>query len=158
MHRRIGRTVALAGAAALLVAGVANGLTRATTFTLSAKLTPGQEIPKQVVKVPGASGAFTGTLTKQGSGAKLTWKLTFSHLSGPATAAHIHLGKPGVAGNVIVSLCTPCKSGAHGTKTVSSSIAKAIEAGKTYANIHTAKNPAGEIRGQVKATALASGY
>ncbi len=152
MHRRIGNTVALAGAAALLVAGVASGVARDTTFSLNAKLTPGQEIPKQVVKAPGASGAFSGTLTKRDSGAKLTWKLTFSHLSGPATAAHIHLGKPGVAGNVIVPLCAPCKSGVHGKKTVSGAIAKSIEAGKTYVNVHTTKNPAGEIRGQVKVT------
>ena len=31
-------------------------------------------------------------------------------------------------------------------------IAKAIEAGKTYVNVHTRKNPNGEIRGQIKAT------
>jgi len=153
MQRRIARTLALGGTAVLLAAGLASGATRATTFTLSARLTAGQEFPKQVVKVPGARGAFSGTLTKHGSGAKLTFKLTFSHLSAPAFAAHIHLGKPGVAGNVIVPLCAPCKSGAHGTKTVSGAIARAIEAGKTYVNVHTVKNPAGEIRGQVKATA-----
>jgi len=153
MHRRIGRTVALVGAAAFLVVGVANGVTLATAFTLSAKLTAGQEIPKQAVKVPGASGAFTGTLTKQGSGAKLKWKLTFSHLSGPATAAHIHLGKPGVMGNVIVPLCAAnCRPGMTGSATIASKIVADIKAGKTYVNVHTAKNPAGEIRGQVKVT------
>ena len=122
-------------------------------YLVQGRAAAGQEFPKQVVKVPGARGAFSGTLTKHGSGAKLTFKLTFSHLSAPAFAAHIHLGKPGVAGNVIVPLCAPCKSGAHGTKTVSGAIAGAIEAGKTYVNVHTVKNPAGEIRGQVKATA-----
>ena len=151
MQRLIARVV-LAGAAVLLCAGLASGATRATTFTLSAKLTAGQEIPKQVVKVSGATGAFSGTLTKRGVGAKLTFKLTFSHLSGPAFAAHIHLGKPGVSGNVLVPLCAPCRSGVHGTKTVSGAIAKAIEAGKTYVNVHTTKNPNGEIRGQIKAT------
>ena len=152
MQRRVARMVASTGVAALLAAGLASGATRATTFTLSAKLTAGQETPKQAVKVPGATGAFSGTLTKQGARAKLTFKLTFSHLSGPAFAAHIHLGKPGVAGNVIVPLCAPCRSGVHGTKTVSGTIAKEIEGGKTYVNVHTTKNPNGEIRGQIKAT------
>ena len=69
-----------------------------------------------------------------------------------AGATGARRGKPGVAGNVLVPLCAPCKSGVHGTKTVSGTIAKEIEAGKTYVNVHTAKNPAGEIRGQIKAT------
>lgn len=59
----------------------------------------------------------------------------FSGLTGPAVQAHIHVGKPGVSGNVLVPLCEPCVSG----KTT------------TY-RVHTAKNPAGEIRGQIKVT------
>ena len=73
----------------------------------SAKLTAAQEIPKQAVKNAGRHGAFTG----DAHGKKLTWKLTFSKLSGPATAAHIHMGGMGKAGNVVVPLCGPCKSG-----------------------------------------------
>ena len=41
------------------------------------------------------------------------WKLTFAKLSGAATAAHIHLGAKGKAGNVLVALCGPCTSGAR---------------------------------------------
>ena len=37
-----------------------------------------------------------------------------------------------------------------GKVTVKKDIADALERGKTYVNVHTAKNPAGEIRGQVK--------
>jgi hypothetical protein len=136
-------------AAALSVAGLALGAGNAVSYTLSARLTAGAEVPKQVIKVPGAKGAFTGTLT----GRKLTWKLTFSGLSGAALQAHIHLGKAGVSGNVIVPLCAPCKSGVHGRKTVSAAIANDIRSNKTYVNVHTAKNTAGEIRGQLRAKA-----
>jgi hypothetical protein len=136
-------------AAALSVAGLAFGAGNAVSYKLSARLTAGAEVPKQVIKVPGAKGTFTGTLT----GRKLTWKLTFTGLSGAAAQAHIHLGKAGVAGNVIVPLCAPCRSGVHGKTTVSAATAKAIKSNKTYVNVHTAMNAAGEIRGQLRATA-----
>ena len=111
----------------------------------SAKLTAAQEIPKQAVKTPAAHGAFTAAL----HGTKLTWKLTFAQLSGPATAAHIHMAGMGKAGGVVVALCGPCKSGASGTATVSAAVLKALPKHLLYVNVHTAKNPAGEIRGQV---------
>jgi hypothetical protein len=111
----------------------------------SAKLTVAQEVPKQAVKTPAAHGAFTATL----KGKKLTWKLTFAQLSGPATAAHIHMAGMGKAGNVVVPLCGPCKSGAHGTATLSAAVLRAFPKHLLYVNVHTAKNPAGEIRGQL---------
>jgi len=33
----------------------------------------------------------------------------------------------------------------------------ALEAGRAYVNVHTAKNPAGEIRGQIRAVPLTIG-
>ena len=92
-------------------------------------------------------GTFTGDI----SGHKLTFTLKFSGLTGPAAAAHIHLGAKGKAGPVIVPLCGPCKSPVRGTVTVSASVVREIERGKTYVNVHTAKYPNGEIRGQVAA-------
>jgi CHRD domain len=111
----------------------------------STTLSAAQEIPKQTAATPAAHGAFTATLT----GSKLTWKLTFSQLSGPATAAHIHLGAKGKAGNVLIPLCTPCKSGVSGTATLKSSVKTDFTKHLLYVNVHTAKNPAGEIRGQL---------
>ena len=135
-------------AAALVVAGLAGGTSRAEKYKLSAKLTAGQEVPKPK-GATGATGTFTGTLV----GRKLTWRVTYKGLTGKAMQAHIHLGRPGKSGNVLVPLCPPgCRSGMHGTKTVSAAIVKAIEKGGTYVNVHTAKNPAGEIRGQVKSS------
>jgi hypothetical protein len=116
-------------------------------YQLSATLNAGQEIPMQVVKNQSAHGSFTATL----SGTHLVWKLTFAKLTGPATAAHIHLGGMGKAGNVVVPLCTPCKSTMKGTATISASLLKTIKKHGTYVNVHTAKNPNGEIRGQLVA-------
>jgi hypothetical protein len=75
-------------------------------------------------------------------------------LTGKAAAAHIHTGARGKSGPVIVPLCAPCKSGAKGQATVDASVVSALETGRTYVNVHTAKNPAGEIRGQLNAAAL----
>ena len=58
------------------------------------------------------------------------------------------------AGPVIVPLCAPCKSGAQGKATVDSSVLNALESGRAYVNVHTKKNPAGEIRGQLGSAAL----
>ena len=117
----------------------------ASTTRVRAALNAKQEVPKQVVKNTKAKGLFTGKLV----GSKLTWKLTFSGLTGKATAAHIHMGKAGKAGNVIVSLCTPCKSGVHGSMMVSAAVKRALAHHRAYVNVHTAKNPNGEIRGQI---------
>jgi hypothetical protein len=111
----------------------------------SATLTVAQETPKQAVKAPAANGSFTSTV----SGNTLKWKLTFSKLSGPATAAHIHLGAKGKAGNVLVPLCGPCKSGVSGSVKLTGALKADFTKHLLYVNVHTAKNPAGEIRGQV---------
>ena len=56
---------------------------------------------------------------------------------------------------VIVPLCAPCRSGARGRATVDGSVLDALESGRSYVNVHTKKNPAGEIRGQIAAVPLA---
>ena len=88
---------------------------------------------------------FKATLT----GAKLKWKLTFAKLTGPATAAHIHMAAKGQSGNVVVPLCAPCKSGATGTATLTAADLSAFRKHLLYVNVHTTKNPNGEIRGQL---------
>jgi hypothetical protein len=137
-----GLTIAVA--VSLAVSALAFGA-RASTISVSAKLSAKQEVPAQVVKDTKARGVFSGKLV----GSKLTWKLTFSGLTGQATAAHIHLGAMGKAGNVAIPLCAPCKSGVHGKATLSASLKKALAHHKLYVNVHTAKNPNGEIRGQL---------
>jgi hypothetical protein len=136
-------------AGALCLLGTGAVAWAAGIYTVNAKLTAQTEVPS--AKAPaGAKGAFSGTYKENASGAMLKWKLSFTGLSGAATAAHIHKGKPGASGPVVVPLCGPCKSGASGSAQVSKAVISALESGGAYVNVHTGKNPAGEIRGQIK--------
>ena len=138
---------------ALALAGLATAAARKDTHQLNARLTRGAEVPKPRGVPANATGRFTGKAVELANDkASLTWKLTFSHLSGRAMAAHIHLGKRGKSGNVLVALCAPCRSGQTGKATITHAQLKKIELGATYVNVHTPKNPAGEIRGQIRAT------
>jgi CHRD domain len=130
-------------AVALFVAGfgLAGG---GSTIKLTARLDAAQETPAPKSGAHGA-GLFTASL----SGRSLTWRLTFSRLSGKALAAHIHVGRLRVAGPVAVPLCGPCSPGVHGRVTVPARVRSALLAGGAYVNVHTARNPAGEIRGQI---------
>ncbi len=133
---------------ALAVVGLAVG---GGATKLTATLDTKSEVPA-VTGVAG-TGKFTGTLR----GNKLSWSLTFSGLSGPALAAHVHLGKPGQAGPVAIPLCGPCTSGAKGTAKANAQALKAIRAGAAYVNVHTQANQGGEIRGQIAGGKAASG-
>jgi hypothetical protein len=137
--------VVVAAVSALVLAAVSLASARSTVWT--AALSSGQEVPKQVVKDSAAHGLFKATL----SGTKLKWTLTFAKLTGPANAAHIHMAAKGKSGNVVVPLCTPCQSPVKGTATISAALLKAFKKHLLYVNVHTAKNPAGEIRGQLAA-------
>jgi CHRD domain len=132
--------------AAGLTASALGAVRKDETYKLSAKPTAGREVPAPKGVPAAVKGAFTGTL----KGDKVTFKLTFSGPSGKAVAAHIHLGKPGKAGAVIVPLRGPCRSGVSKTMTVSNKAHDAIERNGTHVNVHTTKNAGGEIRGQVK--------
>jgi hypothetical protein len=122
--------------------------------SVKTSLRAAQERPKPKGNVRRARGTFTATITRSGTSAVVAWRLTFSRLTGRAIAAHIHSGVRGKAGPVIVPLCAPCRSGASGRATVDASVLGALEAGRTYVNVHTRKNPAGEIRGQIAAVEL----
>ena len=130
----------------MFVTGLGLGASGTSSTKLTAKLVARGEVPP----AKGAAGA-TGLFTASLSGRSLTWRLTFSHLTGRALAAHIHLGKAGVAGPVVVPLCGPCVSGVHRQVTVTAKVRTALLArgALEYVNVHTAKNPGGEIRGQV---------
>lgn len=143
---------------ALALAGLAVAAAQKEVFKLSAGLKASSEVPRPKGVAAGASGTFTGWATSIPGNARvrLTWSLTFSKLSGRAASAHIHVGRPGKAGNVMVALCGPCKSGQQGSARITSAQLRTIRAGGAYVNIHTAKNAAGEIRGQVKAAKAGS--
>jgi hypothetical protein len=126
----------------------------AIVASVKTSLRAAQERPKPKGNVRRARGTFTATITRTGTSAVVAWRLTFSKLTGKAVAAHIHSGVRGKAGPVIVPLCAPCRNGASGRATVDASVLGALEAGRTYVNVHTRRNPAGEIRGQIAAVEL----
>ena len=112
------------------------------TYSYRATLTPKSEVPAPNAPAK-AAGVFSATVKDNGRSATVRWTLTFARLSGKAVAAHIHLGKAGVAGPVVLPLCGPCKTGANGRGTLTHDQAEMLEEGRGYANVHTAKNQAG---------------
>jgi hypothetical protein len=127
----------------------------AVTANIATRLTARQEVPKPKGRVNRARGTFTGTIVESGATTRLGWRLTFGRLSGRAVAAHIHVGARGKAGPVAIPLCGPCRSGMRRQVTLSPSVVAALEAGRAYVNVHTARNTAGEVRGQIAPVALA---
>jgi hypothetical protein len=103
-------------------------------------------------QVPANTSAGTGTaeLDYDPASKKLTWTLTYTGLSGPATAAHFH-GPAEADKNAGVAVAIPNAgtSPVQGSATLTDAQAADLVAGKYYINIHTAANPGGEIRGQV---------
>jgi hypothetical protein len=145
--------VSAALAIVMTFAGLTLAAPQATSYKLTSTLKASTEVPKPSGVRVGATGTFTGTALQANANGRATlkWKLTFAKLTGAAAAAHIHIGKPGKAGNVMVALCGPCRNGQRGTANITNAQLKTIRAGSTYVNLHTKTNAAGEIRGQVKA-------
>ena len=141
---------------ALFVTGVWAGIGSARqgasteAIALKATLAAAAEVPKPTGTKTGAGGSFAAGLTRKATGGTLAWRLTFHGLTGSAIAAHVHTGKPGKAGPIAVALCGPCRSGQRGSAKVTARTMSALLAGGAYVNVHTTKNPGGEIRGQVK--------
>src|SRR6201997_4789256 len=103
-------------------------------------------------EVPPNASAGTGTaeIDYDPATKKLSWKVTYSGLSAPATAAHFH--GPAEAGkNAGVAVAIPgiATSPTEGSATLTDAQAADLTSGKYYVNVHTAQNPGGEIRGQV---------
>ena len=103
-------------------------------------------------EVPANTSAGTGSadLDYDAASKKLSWKVTYSGLSGPATAAHFHgPAESGKNAGVAVAIPNAGSSPVEGSATLTDAQAADLDAGKYYVNIHTAANPGGEIRGQV---------
>jgi len=137
----IKRTLFAVAAATALIGSPAN----AETINFKADLTGASEVPPVSTAGKGNLTAAYDTASK-----RLSWKGTVSGLTGDATAAHFHgPAEPGKNAGVLVP-APGVKSGAfEGAATLTDDQAKALMAGQTYFNIHTAANPQGEVRGQV---------
>ena len=134
---------ALTGSFALACAIMLTGLARAEVVNLKTTMNAKNEVP------PNSSPA-TGTVTAtyDTSSKKLSWKGSYSGLTGPATAAHFHSGESGKNGPVVVPI-SPATSPFEGSATLTEPQAEDLLAGKWYVNVHTEANKGGEIRGQV---------
>ena len=116
----------------------------AETVTYTAALKGADEVPPNDTKGTGMVEAKYDTATM-----KLSYTVTYSGLTGAATAAHFHgPAKPGAnAGPIITleNLASPIK----GEATLTADQAKSLGDGMWYLNVHTAAHPPGEIRGQL---------
>jgi hypothetical protein len=119
--------------------------TWAATLHFTAKLNGGQETPPNASKGAGLADVNLDTTRKT-----FTWKVTYSGLSGPATATHFHGPAPaGKAAPVAVPMVPPLASPIAGSAPITDAQIGDLEAGMWYVNVHTAKHPDGEIRGQL---------
>jgi hypothetical protein len=137
------------------------------------QLTGYQEVPALSTS---GHGTFRASIRSHGSAIK--YRLSYAGLEAKPQQAHIHLGQRGVSAGVIVFLCSnlsgapadtqPCPDApATVTGTLRAAdvigpaaqgidpgefgeLVRAIRAGATYANVHTEKYPAGEIRAQLE--------
>jgi len=133
---------ALAGLA-LTMAGALVSPATAEVVNLKAAMNAGTEVPAN-----SSTGTGTLTATYDTASKKLSWKGSYSGLTGPATAAHFHTGEPGKNGGVALAI-TPNASPFEGSATLTDAQAADLLAGKWYVNVHTEANKGGEIRGQV---------
>jgi hypothetical protein len=132
------RIASIAAALGILVAASA----QAETITFKAALDGATEVPAVTTDGKGSASVTFDTATKMA-----TWKVEYSGLSGPATAAHIHgPAGPGTNAGVEVPL-TVGPSPLTGSATLTDAQAADLLGGKDYINIHTAAHGSGEIRG-----------
>ena len=118
----------------------------AETMTYKADLKASEEVPATESKGSGAA-----TVTFDPATSVLTWKVTYSGLTGPATMGHIHgPAAPGKNAPVAIPFAKVDSPIEGSAKLTDQQIAD-LKAGQLYVNIHTAANKAGEIRGQVTA-------
>jgi hypothetical protein len=140
--------VLLATLVALPACSMTSGTTvSSTSNTFTARLSGASEVPAVKSDASGAVEASLNTETNV-----LSWTVTYSGLSGPATAGHFH--GPAITGqnaDVAVPLNGNLASPIKGTATLTAGQVADLMAGKWYLNLHTAANPKGEIRGQVTA-------
>ena len=145
--RRLFAALVLAVLGALLVAGPV--VAADPIENLQATLTGEQEVPEP--GDPDGIGHADLTLYR----AKVCYTLVAVDIGRP-TAAHIHEGRPGVAGPIVVELNTPTKVAdavffSRGCEQIDATLSRALKAhpSRYYVNVHNNRFPAGAIRGQL---------
>jgi len=130
--------------AAVAVSLFLGGSAQAATEHFMATLSGSSETPPTGSAGTGMVMATLDTATKT-----FDYNITYSGLTGPAVAAHFH-GPAAVGAKappILPIKATP--SPMTGEAVLTDAQISSLEAGMWYFNIHTAANPAGEVRGQV---------
>ena len=126
-------------AALVLAAGATAAIAKGNS--LHATLTGKAETPKGD---PDGSGTAEVKIT----GRRVCWEIKVARVQ-TIVAAHIHKGRPGAAGPVVVPFGKVFK--AKGCTTTTAAIAAAIQKTPSayYVNVHNAKYPGGALRAQL---------
>src|SRR6266699_630885 len=111
--------------------------------TFVAFLSPGQE-----VQVPAINSTAFGTMAMVLNGAGTKLKFILRHNVANATVAHFHDAPAGENGDIAIALPNANQNSA-GVVSITQAQADELRAGHLYVNVHSSKNPKGEIRGQV---------
>lgn len=122
----------------------------AQVVQITVRLNGAQEVPPVTTTGRGVARLTVNTTTRAISG-----NISFTNLSTPATAGHVHLGAVGANGAVAIPLI-----GGVGARTgrmripparvLTAAQMRALRRNGLYINIHTSTNPGGEIRGQIR--------
>jgi hypothetical protein len=140
------RTALAASLVALAVAGCGQMRPSQKADIYEATLSGAQEVPPANTRGTGTAEVQLNTSTNV-----LSWKVTYSGLSGPATAAHIHgPAGPGANAGVVIPFQNAGANPIVGQATITPAQYGDLAAGLWYVNVHTAANPGGEIRGQLR--------
>jgi len=120
----------------------------AQIFQISVPMNGAQEVPPIAT-----AGTGLGSLTVNTATGAINGTVTFSGLTTPTTAGHIHIGAAGINGPVIIPLVGGVGAAA-GTMILPGAVLlpdqlAALMTNGLYLNIHTAANLNGEIRGQI---------
>ena len=135
-------------AASLAGVAVWAASSQAAPLSFKVALTGAQQVPPVQTTATG-----TADLTYDPATRMLTWSVTSSGLSGPATMAHFH--GPATEGKNAPPVIWLSEKGApvpnpiKGSATLTPEQAQQFTGGEWYVNVHTQANPGGEIRGQV---------
>jgi CHRD domain len=131
----------------LLAATATWPMAHAAVTTYKAALSAASEVPPNKSAGTGSGAVNVDTATKE-----LSWRVEYSGTTGPLVAAHIHCGAgPTGNGPVAVPLgkAPNLASPIEGSGKMTAAQLAELQAGKCYINLHTAKNPNGELRGQL---------
>ena len=144
------------GLAALIAGGCASGPSTTHGMPIT-RLTGGQEVPPVGGNLSGSTDIVITQTKCPASTTSLSCPQAFGTVTVSGftpTAAHIHRGKAGQNGPVVVTLTkTGENTFAVPDRTfISDSDLGAYNDNELYVNVHSDKNPNGEVRGQLRPT------